>query len=43
MATDSSTPTVGYYGSKGTHLIGLTELNDLPSGKGAQLFVRAGQ
>jgi hypothetical protein len=25
--------TVGYYGSKGTHLIGLTELNDLPPGK----------
>lgn len=24
--------TVGYYGSKGTHLIGLTELNDLPPG-----------
>jgi Carboxypeptidase regulatory-like domain/TonB dependent receptor len=25
--------TVGYYGSKGTHLIGYTELNDLPPGK----------
>lgn len=25
--------TVGYFGSKGTHLIGLTELNDLPAGK----------
>src|SRR6185295_22850 len=25
--------TVGYYGSKGTHLIGLTELNDLPPRK----------
>ena len=24
---------VGYYGSKGTHLIGLTELNDIPAGK----------
>jgi hypothetical protein len=24
--------TVGYFGSKGTHLIGLTELNDLPAG-----------
>ncbi len=24
--------TVGYYGSKGTHLIGVTELNDLPPG-----------
>lgn len=25
--------TVGYYGSKGTHLIGLTELNSIPVGK----------
>ncbi|HKQ73860.1 MAG TPA: TonB-dependent receptor [Blastocatellia bacterium] len=25
--------TVGYYGSKGTHLIGLTEINDLQPGK----------
>lgn len=25
--------TVGYYGSKGTHLIGLTELNDIAPGK----------
>ena len=25
--------TIGYYGSKGTHLIGFTELNDLPVGK----------
>ncbi|HEX8160595.1 MAG TPA: carboxypeptidase regulatory-like domain-containing protein [Pyrinomonadaceae bacterium] len=25
--------TVGYYGSKGTHLIGFTEYNDLPLGK----------
>ena len=25
--------TVGYFGSKGTHLIGLTELNDLPAGR----------
>ena len=24
---------VGYYGSKGTHLIGLTEINDLPPGQ----------
>ncbi|HVF68845.1 MAG TPA: carboxypeptidase regulatory-like domain-containing protein [Pyrinomonadaceae bacterium] len=24
--------TVGYYGSKGTHLIGITEINDLPPG-----------
>lgn len=25
--------TIGYYGSKGTHLIGLTEINDLPAGR----------
>ena len=25
--------TVGYYGSKGTHLIGITELNSIPPGK----------
>ncbi len=31
--TRSTTLTVGYYGSKGTHLIGVTELNDLPVGK----------
>lgn len=24
---------IGYYGSKGVHLIGLTEMNDLPAGK----------
>jgi hypothetical protein len=31
--TQNTILTVGYYGSKGTHLIGLTELNDLPPGK----------
>src|SRR5262245_32723743 len=31
--TESTILTVGYVGSKGTHLIGLTELNDLPPGK----------
>ena len=31
--TLSTSLTVGYYGSKGTHLIGVTELNDLPPGK----------
>jgi hypothetical protein len=31
--TKSTILSVGYYGSKGTHLIGLTELNDLPPGK----------
>lgn len=30
---NSTILTFGYYGSKGTHLIGLTELNDLPPGK----------
>ena len=29
----STLVTVGYYGSKGTHLIGLTELNEVPPGK----------
>jgi hypothetical protein len=31
--TRSTILTIGYYGSKGTHLIGVTELNDLPPGK----------
>jgi hypothetical protein len=31
--TRSTFVSVGYYGSKGTHLIGLTEMNDLPVGK----------
>lgn len=31
--TKSTLLTVGYYGSKGTNLIGLTELNDLPPGQ----------
>ena len=31
--TRSTLVTIGYYGSKGTHLIGITELNDLPVGK----------
>ncbi|MGB7210143.1 MAG: carboxypeptidase regulatory-like domain-containing protein [Pyrinomonadaceae bacterium] len=31
--TSKTVVTVGYYGSKGTHLIGLTELNSLPPGK----------
>jgi len=30
---NSTILTIGYYGSKGTHLIGLTEINDLPAGK----------
>jgi len=33
LLTSSTHLTVGYYGSKGTHLIGLTEINDLPPGK----------
>jgi hypothetical protein len=31
--TNKTVVSVGYYGSKGTHLIGLTELNALPPGK----------
>ncbi len=31
--TRNTIVTIGYYGSKGTHLIGVTELNDLPPGK----------
>lgn len=31
--TNKTVLDVGYYGSKGTHLIGLFELNDLPPGK----------
>lgn len=34
--------TVGYFGSKGTHLIGLTELNDLPAGKALNSFCAPG-
>lgn len=30
--TQTTVLSVGYYGSKGTHLIGLTELNELPPG-----------
>lgn len=30
--TNKTLVTIGYYGSKGTHLIGLTEINDLPPG-----------
>ena len=30
--TNNTVITVGYYGSKGTHLIGLTELNEVPPG-----------
>ena len=31
--TSKTVVTAGYYGSKGTHLIGLTELNEVPPGK----------
>jgi hypothetical protein len=34
--------TVGYFGSKGTHLIGLTELNDLPAGLALNSFCAPG-
>ena len=30
--TNNTLVTIGYYGSKGTHLIGLTELNEVPPG-----------
>ena len=31
--TSKTVMTVGYYGSKGTHLIGVTELNEVPPGR----------
>jgi hypothetical protein len=31
--TSKTVVTAGYYGSKGTHLIGLTEMNEVPPGK----------
>lgn len=34
--------TVGYFGSKGTHLVGLTELNDLPPGLALNSFCAPG-
>jgi hypothetical protein len=34
--------TVGYYGSKGTHLVGVTELNDLPPGLARNSFCAPG-
>ena len=34
--------TVGYFGSKGTHLIGLTELNDIPPGVALNSFCAPG-
>lgn len=34
--------TVGYYGSKGTHLVGVTELNDLPPGLALNSFCAPG-
>jgi hypothetical protein len=34
--------TVGYYGSKGTHLIGLTELNEVPPGVALNSFCAPG-
>jgi hypothetical protein len=36
--TSKTIVTVGYYGSKGTHLIGLTELNSIPVGKALNSF-----
>ncbi|HKO97977.1 MAG TPA: carboxypeptidase regulatory-like domain-containing protein [Pyrinomonadaceae bacterium] len=34
--------TVGYYGSKGTHLVGVTEFNDLPPGRALNTFCAPG-
>jgi hypothetical protein len=34
--------TVGYYGSKGTHLVGVTEINDLPPGLARNSFCAPG-
>ena len=34
--------TIGYYGSKGTHLVGVTELNDLPPGLALNSFCAPG-
>ncbi len=34
--------TVGYYGSKGTHLVGVTEINDLPPGRALNTFCAPG-
>jgi hypothetical protein len=34
--------TIGYYGSKGTHLVGVTELNDLPPGLALSSFCAPG-
>jgi hypothetical protein len=34
--------TIGYYGSKGTHLVGVTEINDLPPGRALNSFCAPG-
>lgn len=34
--------TIGYYGSKGTHLVGVTEINDLPPGLALNSFCAPG-
>jgi len=40
--TSKTVVTVGYYGSKGTHLIGLTELNEVPPGVALNSFCAPG-
>src|SRR4030095_13446386 len=40
--TSNTVITVGVYGSKGTHLIGLTELNEVPAGKALNAQCSAG-
>jgi hypothetical protein len=40
--TSKTVMTVGYYGSKGTHLIGVTEINDLPPGLALNSFCARG-
>lgn len=40
--TDKTVVTVGYFGSKGTHLVGVVELNDLPPGRALNSFCAPG-
>jgi hypothetical protein len=40
--TGNTVLSIGYYGSKGTHLVGVTELNDLPPGLALNSFCAPG-
>jgi hypothetical protein len=40
--SSSTVFTIGYYGSKGTHLVGVTEINDLPPGLALNSFCAPG-